>query len=205
MGEPVTTNVLALDPVLEAGATTALSVHPDIAVLTRAEPAWVSVVIVDGVGSEVLDLVRATRNAAHRPEVVLVAAALTPGEALHAILAGARGLVRRRDANADRLARAVLGAAEGDSTVPPGMLDRLLEYGAGTPPAAEVAELTSGLSQREREVLRLVADGHETSEIAVLLCYSARTVTGLVHDIMHRFRLRNRAHAVAFAMRAGLL
>ncbi|MYT22432.1 DNA-binding response regulator, partial [Streptomyces sp. SID7760] len=63
----------------------------------------------------------------------------------------------------------------------------------------------AGLSDRERSVLRLVADGHETNEIAKQLCYSPRTVTSVVHDITQRFRLRNRAHAVAYAMRVGLL
>jgi len=62
-----------------------------------------------------------------------------------------------------------------------------------------------GLSERERAVLRLVAEGHETGEIARRLCYSARTVTGTVHDVTRRFRLRNRAHAVAFTLRAGML
>ena len=51
----------------------------------------------------------------------------------------------------------------------------------------------------------MVADGHETSEIAQRLCYSPRTVTTVVHDITQRFRLRNRAHAVAYALRTGLL
>jgi len=54
-------------------------------------------------------------------------------------------------------------------------------------------------------VLRLVADGRETGEIARELCYSTRTVVSVVHDITNRFRLRNRAHAVAYALRAGLL
>ncbi|MFF4044863.1 LuxR C-terminal-related transcriptional regulator [Streptomyces sp. NPDC001816] len=63
----------------------------------------------------------------------------------------------------------------------------------------------SALSERERSVLQLVADGHETAEIAQRLAYSPRTVTTVVHDITQRFRLRNRAHAVAYALRAGLL
>lgn len=63
----------------------------------------------------------------------------------------------------------------------------------------------AGLSERERAVLRLVAEGRETGEIARELCYSPRTVTTVVHDVTQRFRLRNRAHAVAYTLRAGLL
>jgi DNA-binding NarL/FixJ family response regulator len=201
MGEPVSVSVVALDPVLEAGTRSALHSCPDVAVVTVDESAWVTVVIVDDVDDEVLDVVRATRACAHRPEVVLVATDMAPAEALHAIAAGARGLLRRREASAPRLTRAVLAAASGDCTVPPDMLDRLLESGTTARPSAR----TTSLSERERAVLQLVADGHETDEIARELCYSPRTVTSVVHDITHRFRLRNRAHAVAYALRAGLL
>lgn len=61
------------------------------------------------------------------------------------------------------------------------------------------------LSDRERAVLALLADGHDTTQIARELSYSARTVTGIVYGITHRFQLRNRAHAVAHALRAGWL
>ncbi|CAM3845291.1 response regulator transcription factor [Kibdelosporangium persicum] len=201
MGEPVSVNVMALDPVLEAGTTSALNSCPDVAVAMPRDAAAVTVVIVDDVGGEVLDLVRATRAAAHRPEVVLVATDVAPAEALHAIAAGARGLLRRREAGAARLTRAVLAAASGDCTVSPDMLDGLLEHGT----SARSSARTTNLSERERAVLTMVADGHETDEIAKALCYSARTVTSVVHDITHRYRLRNRAHAVAYALRAGLL
>ncbi|MFD2762612.1 response regulator transcription factor [Micromonospora eburnea] len=201
MGEPVSVNVVALDPVLEAGTTSALFSCPDITVVVPGEPAWVTVVIVDDVSDEILDLVRATRAKPHRPEVVLVAAELAAAAALHAIAAGARGLLRRRDASPDRLVHAVLAAASGDCIVPPDMLDGLLEHGA----VARDPALAAVLTERERAVLRMVAEGHETGDIARALCYSPRTVTSVLHDITHRYRLRNRAHAVAYALRAGLL
>jgi DNA-binding NarL/FixJ family response regulator len=204
MGEPVRVDVVAVDPMLEAGAVAALHSCPDVEVMTTGEPAQVTVVIVDGVDSEALDLVRATRVAAHRPEVVLVATDVAPAEVLHVIAAGARGLLRRREAGPNRLARTVLAAAAGDCTVPPDMLDQLL--GADLGPAIPHARSAGpGLSERERAVLALVAEGRETGEIAKELSYSTRTVAVVVHDITRRFRLRNRAHAVAYAIRAGLL
>jgi DNA-binding NarL/FixJ family response regulator len=54
-------------------------------------------------------------------------------------------------------------------------------------------------------VLRLVAEGHDTSEIADQLCYSERTVKNVLHDITTRLQLRNRTHAVAYAVREGLI
>ncbi|MEU1752618.1 LuxR C-terminal-related transcriptional regulator [Micromonospora matsumotoense] len=200
MGEPMWVNVVATDPVLEAGVTSALLGCPDIAVVTTRERAVVTVLVVDQLGRDALDAVRSVRAGADRPEVVLVVPEVEPVEALWAIAAGARGLLRRREATADRLTRTVLAAGEGDCTVSPDMLDRLLA--APTVPAGTLA---SNISDRERAVLRLLADGRETGEIAQELCYSTRTVTSVVHDITRRFRLRNRAHAVAFALRAGML
>ncbi|WP_328345714.1 response regulator transcription factor [Micromonospora sp. NBC_00421] len=200
MGEPMWVNVVATDPVLEAGVTSAMLGCPDITVVTTRERAAVTVLVVDQLGQDALDTVRAVRAGADRPEVVLVVPEVEPAEALWAIAAGARGLLRRREATAERLTRTVLAAGEGDCTVSPDMLDRLLA--APTVPAGTLA---SNISDRERAVLRLLADGRETGEIAQELCYSTRTVTSVVHDITRRFRLRNRAHAVAFALRAGML
>lgn len=199
MREPVPVSVAALDPMVESGATTALRSRPDIAVVSPGERPLVTVVVVDDVAEHELDLVRRTRTAAHHPEVVLVATELTAAAALHVLAAGARGLLRRREASADRLARAVVAAIDGDTTVLPDMLDDLL---AGTP---DTHGARSALSERERSVLRLVADGQDTDEIAKELCYSPRTVASVVHDVISRFRLRNRAHAVAYTLRAGLL
>lgn len=62
-----------------------------------------------------------------------------------------------------------------------------------------------GLSARETDVLRLAADGFDTDEIARKLCYSRRTVANIVHGVITRFNLNNRTHAVAYAIRVGLI
>ena len=72
-------------------------------------------------------------------------------------------------------------------------------------PAAAFATSFTGLATREIEVLRLVADGFGTSEIAHQLSYSERTVKNVLHDITTRLQLRNRSHAVAYALRQGLI
>ena len=51
----------------------------------------------------------------------------------------------------------------------------------------------------------MIADGHDTKEIALELCYSERTVKNIIHDLTTRLQLRNRAHAVAYAVRQGLI
>jgi DNA-binding NarL/FixJ family response regulator len=66
-------------------------------------------------------------------------------------------------------------------------------------------EAPTTLAPRERELVRLLAEGYDTAEIAKSLSYSERTVKNIVHGMLNRLRLRNRAHVVAFAMRAGVL
>ena len=63
----------------------------------------------------------------------------------------------------------------------------------------------AGLTERELEVLRLLADGLDTSEVGQRLFYSERTVKNIIHDVTSRLELRNRTHAVAYAIREGLI
>ncbi|MEU3957561.1 LuxR C-terminal-related transcriptional regulator, partial [Streptomyces achromogenes] len=210
MGEPVRVSIVAQDPILEAGTRTSLQYHSDIAVALSGERAQVAVMMVDRVAPQVMSAVRAGREADERQEVVLVATELAAEDAVQAFAAGVRGLLRRSECTAERLASMVVAAAAGDCTLPPDLLDGLLKHGRGAAvrrpgTGGAAAPDGSALSERERAVLRLVADGRETEEIARELCYSSRTVTTVVHDVTRRFQLRNRAHAVAFALRTGLL
>jgi DNA-binding NarL/FixJ family response regulator len=63
----------------------------------------------------------------------------------------------------------------------------------------------AGLEAREADVLRLLAEGLGTPEIAARLNYSERTVKNIIHGVLTRWSLRNRAHAVAFALRNGAI
>ena len=63
----------------------------------------------------------------------------------------------------------------------------------------------SGLTEREARVLRLLADGHSTTEVGSRLFMAERTVKNVIHDVTNRFNLTNRTHAVAYALREGLI
>ena len=54
-------------------------------------------------------------------------------------------------------------------------------------------------------MLRLIADGLDTCEIARRLAFSERTIKSILHDVTTRLQLRNRAHAVAYAVREGFI
>lgn len=78
--------------------------------------------------------------------------------------------------------------------------------GAAVVAAANSAERPeTPLTEREQQVLTLIAAGHPTREVAAQLCYSERTVKNVVHDVITKLNARSRSQAVAFAVRSGLI
>ncbi|HEX3541180.1 MAG TPA: helix-turn-helix transcriptional regulator [Acidimicrobiales bacterium] len=70
----------------------------------------------------------------------------------------------------------------------------------GAPPA-----WVARLSRREVAVLRLLAEGESTADIAVALAYSESTIKNVIHEMVRNLGARNRAHAVALAIRGGAI
>jgi DNA-binding NarL/FixJ family response regulator len=201
----ISVRVLAADPVSRAGAQAQLRFRPELEVVERG-PSAVSLIVADNLDDSVLEQVRHQRRA-ENSRVVLVCGRVTDDDVFAGIEAGASGLLRRADATPDRLVRALTAAVIGDGSLPPDLLGRLLEnVGAAqrNNGGSRAVRMTT-LSDRERQVLRLVADGHSTGEIARALAYSERTIKNAIHDLVTRLQLRNRAHAVAFAVREGLI
>jgi len=170
------------------------------------EPPAVAVLVVDEVDQAAARSIRALARRNHT-RVLVVAGRLDDAGVLAVTEAGAAGLLRRADAVPERLVPAVTAVAAGEGTVPPDLLGRLLEQvGQLQRQVLSPRGLTfSGLAQREVQVLRLVADGADTAEIARTLAYSERTVKNIIHDVTSRLQLRNRSHAVAWAVRQGLI
>lgn len=200
--------VNARDPVSEAGIVSQLRPRPEVIVVSPAEEITpqVELVVADAVDDETLTTLRyLQRNGDSR--TVLVATQLTDGDLVRAVESGVVGLIRRSDARPDRLVGAICAAAVGEGTVPPDLLGRLLdEVGRLQRTVLDPRGITfSGLAAREVEVLRLVAEGWDTAQIAQKLAYSERTVKNVLHDVTTRLQLRNRSHAVAYAMREGLI
>ena len=98
-------------------------------------------------------------------------------------------------------------AAAGEAMLPSDVLSRLLKQVSRLQRhvLSPMGLNLGGLSGREIDVLRLAADGFDTGEIALKLSYSKRTVTNILHDVTSRFHLTNRTHAVAYAIREGLI
>ena len=206
MSTAVATYVHARDPISQAGVVAQLRMQPEIRIVETAPQSAVAVMITDVVDESTTRELRSLRKDGH-PRLMLVATTIDDAALVAAAEAGVAGLLRRSDASAETMGRTIVTVASGDGEVPADLLGRLLEQvGRLQRQVLAPRGLTfTGLTPRETEVLRLVADGLDTSEIASRMCYSERTVKNVLHDLTTRLQLKNRTHAVAYAVREGLI
>ncbi len=183
------------------GLSTFLESRADIAVLPSARTAEADVLVL---AANPLDpeLVARFRAVARDWPVrtVLVTRALTESE-LPAAAACRVVEVLPCSTTRDQLVAAVLAAAQS----PPASAGRVETLRALAGRVGAAMELDGGLHSREIAVLRLVAEGLETAEIAHRLCYSERTVKNVLYTARRRLGLNNRQHTVAYALRAGVI
>ncbi|UKY53269.1 response regulator transcription factor [Streptomyces inhibens] len=142
--------------------------------------------------------------------VVLIARDLREPELMTVVEYGVRAILWRHQATPQRLLRAVQSAARGEGHLPPDLISRLLtqvgQFRRSAMASTSVALVpTVGMAPREVDVLRLIADGLDTRQISEKLAYSERTVKNVLHALMTRLQLHNRAHAVAYALREGYI
>ncbi|MYS22465.1 DNA-binding response regulator, NarL/FixJ family, contains REC and HTH domains [Streptomyces sp. DvalAA-14] len=201
--------VHAPDPVSLAGVKSQLVHQPSIELVDEltGRPGTVAVLVAaDALDEPTLSaLRRLVRTGGTR--AVLVASTIREADLLQVIECGVGAIVWRHEATGHRLQQAVVAASRGDGDIPADLLGRLIvrvgamQRGIAGPSEAPL----HGLGPREVDVLRLVADGLDTGEIANKLSYSERTVKNVMHGLTTRLRLRNRAHAVAYALREGYI
>lgn len=200
--------VLADDPVTQAGLECLLRMRSEIYVVPTGEidSAAVAILGTDRVDEGTTRTVAGIQRDGC-PKVAVVARALDDAAMVAAGTAGVLGLLRRDEATPERLASTVRLVAAGRASVPDDLVAGLLELvgNAGRAVGSATERPSATLSDREQEVIRLLADGCDTNEIASSLCYSERTVKGVIHEITSRLHLRNRSHAVAFALRNGMI
>ncbi|MHA6801657.1 response regulator [Bounagaea algeriensis] len=124
---------------------------------------------------------------------------------LSALRAGASGFLLK-DVPPEGLASAVRSVADGDAAVSPNVTRRLLDrfLGAEHAPSRD-PEVLQALTEREREVLRLVATGLTNTEIAGALVVSEATVKTHVGRVLSKLELRDRVQAVVLAYETGLV
>jgi DNA-binding NarL/FixJ family response regulator len=206
--DPISVVVCAGDPLSRAGLVSQLRRAREL-VITGEDDApidAVALVVADAMSDDVAVQLRTMRSRGIT-RIILLVSRVDDRDLLAAIEAGASGVLRRSEATAGNLSTAVRSAAAGDGTLSPDLLGRLLRsVGQLQRQVLAPRGLTfSGLTERETAVLRLLAQGCDTAEVGRRLFYSERTVKNIIHDVTVRLELRNRAHAVAYAIREGLI
>ncbi|MFB7915863.1 response regulator transcription factor [Streptomyces sp. NPDC056061] len=204
----VSVAVYAEDLILQTGMIHQLRPRPEIELVAEAEAdgAQVSLVVVDMVDEPTIRLLsRLQRNTATRTGLVV---GFFEAAALQTLIeCGVAAVLRRGEADQDRLVHLATAIANGEGVLPGDLLGKLLDHVSSLqrtvldPRGLSLSTLTT----REAEMIRLVSEGFGTAEIARKTSYSERTVKNVLHEMATRLELRNRAHAVGYAMRHGLI
>jgi len=216
MGAPARVRVVVADdhPMFRFGLVAALAGAPDIEVVGEAGDGAELLTVVARTDPDVvltdlsmprMDGATATARirATHPAVAVVVLTMHDDDEAVFAAMrAGANGYLLK-GADRDDIVRAVLAVAHGDAVYGPTVARRIVDFFTGTS-RTYAAQVFPELTDREREVLDLIAAGHGNHEVARRLVLSEKTVRNHVSAILTKLQLTDRATAIVTARDAGL-
>lgn len=137
-------------------------------------------------------------------KIVMVTVSDENEDLFEAVKSGAEGYLLKNMSESE-LNRTLKAIASGEPALTPSLAARILdEFVRVSREGSETAKADDDLTPREREVLQLVAEGSTNREIAAVLVVSESTVSFHVKNILAKLHLKNRAQAVAYAIRSGL-
>jgi len=215
MKEPITILIVDDHKVVRQGVYAFLETQSDLTVLGEtgsgeeavrlAVELVPDVVLMDLVMPGSIDGVEATRqvkNSSPRTQVVVLTSYHEDEHIFPAIRAGALSYILK-DIGSEELGEVVRKAARGEAVLHPRVAARLIQEVQGKP-HMDPNPFTE-LSDREMEVIRLIADGLSNAEIAERLVISEKTVKGHVSNILGKLHLADRTQAAVFAWREGIV
>jgi DNA-binding NarL/FixJ family response regulator len=151
--------------------------------------------------------VEATRQiSAQSPltRVIVLTISEDDGDVMDAVVAGACGYLLK-DASIQDVVTGIRSAAIGSSLISPAIAAKVLQRVRATTEDSDMAEsIRTELSDRELEVLKLVANGKDNAEIAAVLVISPKTVKNHISNILMKLQIQNRIQAAVYAVRSGL-
>jgi DNA-binding NarL/FixJ family response regulator len=200
--DPISVVILAKDPISRAGIERQLVSLADIVVVPLApgRDPDVALVVADAIDDEILGWIRTIRR--RSLSRIVVVAGVGSQTAAWAAEAGANGVVPRSLADRRRLVWVIQKVHRGEAVC------LLTADGPDPAPRPEVPRPSgrpSVVTERDREVLRLLAEGCDTGEIARTLAYSEPTIKNVIQRLFEQLKAKNRPHAVALALRSGII
>ena len=135
--------------------------------------------------------------------VLVLSASDQDADVMDAIVAGACGYLLK-EASIGELLVGIRAAATGESLISPAIASKVLQRVRASGPSAREDSTASELSDRETQVLRLIANGKDNAQIAAELHISPKTVKNHISNILMKLQIENRIQAAVFAVRAGL-
>ena len=201
--------------VVRQGVRAFLATQPDISVVGEAESGaegvqfagqFVPDVVLMDLIMPGMDGVQATREikrASPRTQIIVLTSYHDDEHIFPALRAGALSYLLK-DIGAEALADAIRQAARGEAALDPRVAARVIKEVQGARTTADEFHLITELSDRELEVLGLIAKGMSNAEIAARLVLSEKTVKGHVSNILSKLQLTDRTQAAVYAWREGI-
>jgi NarL family two-component system response regulator LiaR len=214
MSEPITVMLVDDHAMVRQGVKAFLATQPDLSVVgevgsgeeaVKMAAQFVPDVILMDLIMPSMDGVEATRRVKQvspRSQVVVLTSYHEDENIFPALKAGALSYILK-DLSADELASAVRKAAIGEAILHPRVAARVIKEVQGA--RDEKVNPFTELSQRELEVLKLIADGMSNAEMAAKLVLSEKTIKGHVSNILSKLQLADRTQAAVYAWREGIV
>jgi DNA-binding NarL/FixJ family response regulator len=156
-------------------------------------------------GMSGIEAIRQIHGFAPLTRVLVLTISDQDDDVLDAILAGACGYLLK-DASVDELIRGIVAAAVGESLVSPAIAGKVLQQVRATAISPEAADtIRTELSERELDVLKLIAAGNDNAMIAAQLHISPKTVKNHISNILMKLQIENRIQAAVYAVRSGIV
>jgi DNA-binding NarL/FixJ family response regulator len=177
-----------------AGALTLVrELTPDVVVMDLNMP-----------GMNGIDATREIARFAPLTRVVVLTISDQDDDVIDAILAGACGYLLK-DSSIQDLMQGIRAASIGEALISPHIASKVLQRIRASSVASDAAVPGPELSERETEVLRLIANGKDNAEIAQELHISPKTVKNHISNILMKLQIENRIQAAVYAVRRGLV
>jgi DNA-binding NarL/FixJ family response regulator len=156
-------------------------------------------------GPSGVDVIRQMTSIAPLTRVVVLTISADDSDVINAVMGGACGYLLK-DSSVDQLIAGIHSAAAGESLISPQIAAKMLQMLRAQRSSVDAAEtIRAELSEREIEVLKLIANGHDNAEIARALFISPKTVKNHISNILMKLQMENRIQAAVYAVRSGIV